>query len=166
MALSAETGNVNPWQIRFSTGLRSSFFDMVEHAAVALPLSRRANPPLPLCFASRCTMQSEDVPIPEPGAPECTVGLNAAGEQLLPVAPRLETDPTPRRRRIGQHPPCEAASALNNVNCAMRGRRRCSWCRNGHACPADDFEGASTCWSPAIQWEEGEEGGKPQRRLR
>ena len=40
-------------------------------------------------------MQDVDVPIPEPGAPQCTVGLNAAGEQLLPVAPRLETDPTP-----------------------------------------------------------------------
>ena len=39
-------------------------------------------------------MQDVDVPIPEPGAPECTVGLNAAGEQHQPVAPSLEMGPT------------------------------------------------------------------------
>ena len=81
-------------------------------------------------------MQDVDVPIPEPGAPQCTVGLNAAGEQLLPVAPRLETDPTPHNVDADAAPdsarharppalsttstvPCEAAAAAVGAGTAM-----------------------------------------------
>ena len=81
-------------------------------------------------------MQDVDVQIPEPGAPQCTVGLNAAGEQLLPVAPRLETAPTPHKVAADAAPdsarharppalsttstvPCEAAAAAVNAGTAM-----------------------------------------------
>ena len=40
-------------------------------------------------------MPSEDEPVPELGALECTVGLNEVGGQVLPVAPHIEMDRPP-----------------------------------------------------------------------